>query len=473
MRNVIVADLTRCYPHLLDPIGRAIVSMAAGHVPPAEVIAIVNPEQESAVRTVGISRLQIVRSGDALSIIDALLTAMPDARITVAAHNTLVLNLARSRNAVPLHFNELAGPRPMLDHSRGMFSSGLHTPTSATLSFGSPKAVTWVYSHLCTEEHALSVMKSALQNMGAFNRERAVSHVDIRPEMTRIDSRFRGKAIQTNTMGMMTVLLEKAKSQGLIHEEVLSAKDRRIWLVNGAAASAGSLEESRTTETVEQVVSEPAPAASALVPLTSTSDATPKLRSYAWGDLVKAARMGPFPDARHRLYSHLEKQRGLPLATLIAKAISEVRAELNTRQPWPDIQEFLERVLVSLDLVVWEEAPRTPKDASFARVKEFKSEWTVALDAAIVMTIFNQIKWIEGNLQDRRDLARVLYRNSGEEWQARAWAALRYLVKTQSLTEDETGFSLRSETPIAQSHGIEPLATPSRDCDEKDDTRSH
>jgi hypothetical protein len=452
MRAVIVADFTRTYDHLLDSICRALISRASSQNPAADLIAVVKPEQEQLVKASGVARTQVDGTGDASATVGTLLTALSDSQVTVASHNPAILSMAASRGSQPLHLSELAPPRLPFVHSPNSMGNAVRIPVQR--SMGPNRGSLWTYDHISSHDRAVEVMMMALRSMRAEGRSRAVQHVDIRPEMARIDPSFRGKAIQTNSTGMMSVLLDDAARRGLIAQEVFSAKERRVWLVDHAEPEAPPSAVQLESNLVDRVDHVPAPesegnpepshVAEILPPAQAATDSRPAHRSEVWGDLVKRRKMGAFADARPRIYPHLEKQRGLPLAPAIAKAISAVRTELTTRQPWPDIQEFFERLLIGLELVVWEERPKTSKDAAFARIKEFKAEWTVAVDAEILWTVLTAVQWIEGNLQDRRDLARVLYRNSTEEWQAKAWAALRFLVKAGRILEDETGFSLPS-----------------------------
>jgi hypothetical protein len=454
MRSVIVADFTRTYDHLLDSICRALVSRASNQSPAADLIAVVKPEQEPLVKAAGIVRTQIDGNSDASLTVGTLLTALSDGQVTVASHNPSVLSMATSRGSQALHLSELAPSRMPFVQSSSTMGQSPRVPMLR--SAGPQRGSLWPFDHISSHDHALEVMLMALRSMRAEGRSRAVQHVDIRPEMARIDPSFRGKAIQTNSTGMMSVLLDDAARRGLIGQEVFSAKERRVWLVDEAQREASSPEvrvaqgpaDGADQQVVPQAQTQPEGYSQRSrvhdnlpSPPVVTESRTPH-RSEVWGDMVRRRKMGAFADARPRIYPHLEKQRGVPLAPAIAKAISAARTELTTRQPWPDIQEFFERLLIGLELVVWEERPKTSKDAAFTRIKEFKAEWTVAVDAEIVWTVLTEVQWIEGSLQDRRDLARVLYRNSTEEWQAQAWAALRFLVKAGRILEDETGFSL-------------------------------
>jgi hypothetical protein len=476
MRNVVIADFTRTYDYLVEPVCRALITRAATQSPPAELIAVVKPDQERIVKSAGIVRTQIDATGEPSATVGTLLVALSDAHVTVASHNRPLLGMVSMRGAQPLHINDLAAPfRPAVAVSSNQFNYGHPRPAA------SPRGTSWTYDHISSREHALDVMTQALKAMRAEGRSRAVLHVDIRPEMARVDPAFRGKAIQTNSVGMMSMLLEDAERRGLIRQEILSAKSRLIWLAAEAGRDASpsvpdpadvppraSLETAGDVQRQESDLNGATTRVSTegvVEDVQKPAEETPRARhrSEAWGDIPRLRKMGAFADARPRVYPHLEKQRGQPLAPAIAKAIAVARTELTSRQPWPDIQEFFERNLIRLDLVVWEEPPKTSKDAAFTRIKEFKAEWTVAIDAEIIFTVLNEVKWIEGNLQDRRDLARVLYRNSTEDYQAKAWAALQYLVKARRIVEDESGFSVStgpqlSSTPASSNRDDQTVA---------------
>ena len=447
-------------------------SIAADNVCPPDIALVLRMDQVWVKSEFPGARLEIVddflQAPSAVSrMLSQASSGSASAVVMLFSYNGAVLRLAyrpwQNVRVLPSSFSGLRIAPPF-------------APSRTAPEGGIPDLI-WRFDRIAPLEDALKVLLDVLRRNGYRSESQAVRQASIRPLMA-ADSRFSGKSATTGTGGMMKQLVAIAEARGQLGVSWVDRVNPLIWIkdervVNAAVATSDGNATSFSPERDGAVTEIPSnlaipPTRTATIDTTQVKGPgidvpvkTDVPRSRTLGSVLRDENMGPFAEARSAMETAIDKlgTTGLSVDELISRAVDDSRTQLGEsvkKQPWLSIGNFYRRILLKWGALLDEDGrPIGPGWGSGpTRVKSMSENWTVQIDAAMLLALIEKVDDISD--RDAKHLARAIYHRASPEDVDKITRAVVELIRQGKVEQiDREGVSVLRTKAAPRSTGDE------------------